>query len=130
MAASVENEQYINRDISWLEFNARVLGEAADKGNPLLERLKFIAIFSSNLDEFYMVRVAGVSQQLGDTFKRVYGDSGYVPAVLMKQLDTRIRQLVERQYRSLYKEILPELARNGIRLAVWKELPEESSTTH
>ena len=119
MTTAADKEQYINRDISWLEFNARVLGEAADKGNPLLERLKFIAIFSSNLDEFYMVRVAGVSQQLGEPFKHVYGESGYVPAVLMKQLDTRIRQLVERQYRSLYKEILPELARNGIRLAAW-----------
>ena len=125
MTTAADKEQYINRDISWLEFNARVLGEAADKGNPLLERLKFIAIFSSNLDEFYMVRVAGVSQQLGEPFKRVYGESGYVPAVLMKQLDTRIRQLVERQYRSLYKEILPELARNGIRLAAWTELPQE-----
>ena len=125
MTTAADKEQYINRDISWLEFNARVLGEAADKGNPLLERLKFIAIFSSNLDEFYMVRVAGVSQQLGEPFKHVYGESGYVPAVLMKQLDTRIRQLVERQYRSLYKEILPELARNGIRLAAWSELPQE-----
>ena len=57
MTTPAEKEQYINRDISWLEFNARVLGEAADKGNPLLERLKFIAIFSSNLDEFYMVRI-------------------------------------------------------------------------
>ena len=62
--AEKEKERYINRDISWLEFNARVLGEAADKENPFLERLKFIAIFSSNLDEFYMVRMAGVTQQL------------------------------------------------------------------
>ena len=123
MTTPAEKEQYINRDISWLEFNARVLGEAADKGNPLLERLKFIAIFSSNLDEFYMVRIAGVSQQLGEPFKRVYGSSGYVPDILMKQLDSRIRQLVERQYRSLYKEILPELENNGIRLLSWNQLP-------
>ena len=61
--AEKKQERYINRDISWLEFNARVLGEAADKGNPLLERLKFIAIFSSNLDEFCMVRLAGIIQQ-------------------------------------------------------------------
>ena len=125
MTTPAEKEQYINRDISWLEFNARVLGEAADKGNPLLERLKFIAIFSSNLDEFYMVRIAGVSQQLGEPFKRVYGSSGYVPDILMKQLDSRIRQLVERQYRSLYKEILPELENNGIRLLSWNQLPQE-----
>ncbi len=125
MPSSYEKEQYINRDISWLEFNARVLGEAADKGNPLLERLKFIAIFSSNLDEFCMVRVAGVFQQLGESFKRVYENSGYVPDVLMKQLNTRIRQLVERQYKSLYKEILPELAQNGIQLLAWDQIPQE-----
>ena len=125
MTTPVENEQYINRDISWLEFNARVLGEATDKGNALLERLKFIAIFSSNLDEFYMVRVAGVKQQLGEPFKKVYGDSGYVPAELMDRLDTRIRALVDRQYRLLYKEVLPELAQNGISLLAWKDLTQE-----
>ena len=53
-------QKYVNRDISWVEFNSRVLDEAADAGNPLVERLKFIAIFSGNLDEFYMVRVAGI----------------------------------------------------------------------
>ena len=125
MTTPVENEQYINRDISWLEFNARVLGEASDKGNALLERLKFIAIFSSNLDEFYMVRVAGVKQQLGEPFKKIYGDCGYVPAELMNRLDTRIRALVDRQYRLLYKEILPELAQNGISLLAWKDLTQE-----
>jgi len=118
-------EQYINRDVSWLEFNARVLGEAADKGNPLLERLKFIAIFTSNLDEFYMVRVAGVAQQLGLSCKHVYGDYDYVPAELMKQLDSRIRALVTKQYSLLYKEILPELDRSGISLLKWNQLSVE-----
>ncbi len=120
--AEKEKERYINRDISWLEFNARVLGEAADRENPLLERLKFIAIFSSNLDEFYMVRMAGVTQQLELGYKHVYGDSGYVPAELRQQLDTRIRTLVARQYRYLYREILPELQKNGISLLTWKSI--------
>ena len=123
--AEQEKERYINRDISWLEFNARVLGEAADRENALLERLKFIAIFSSNLDEFYMVRMAGVTQQLELGYKHVYGDSGYVPAELMKQLDARIRSLVTRQYRYLYREILPELRKNGISLLTWDTIPRQ-----
>ncbi len=114
--------QFLNRDISWLEFNSRVLDEAADKGNPLLERLKFLAIFSSNLDEFFMVRIAGISGQLGTKFHRIYKDYGYDPAELLAELDRRIRNLVERQYRYLNTEILPELRQNSIVIATWNEL--------
>jgi polyphosphate kinase len=110
--------RYINREVSWLEFNARVLDEAADIGNPLLERLKFLAIFSSNLDEFFMVRVAAVRRQAeaGKTLP------GYDPVGLLKRLDDRIRTLVGRQYRYLNQDIFPALAEEGIHLVQFNEL--------
>ncbi|MGN0870577.1 MAG: RNA degradosome polyphosphate kinase, partial [Victivallales bacterium] len=114
--------QFLNRDISWLEFNARVLDEAADKGNPLLERLKFIAIFSSNLDEFFMVRIAGITSQLDTKFHRIYKEYGYEPAELLAELDRRIKELVARQYRYLNNDILPELRKHKITIAAWDSL--------
>lgn len=113
-------QKYVNRDISWVEFNSRVLDEAADAGNPLVERLKFVAIFSGNLDEFYMVRVAGISQQLDAGAVSVEG--GFDPAELLAQLDARIRKLAARQRRYLYADILPSLEREGVRIADWHSL--------
>ena len=69
----------LNRELSWLEFNARVLREAEDPDNPLLERLKFIAIFDSNLDEFFMKRVGGLKQQLASNLRELGADSGGTP---------------------------------------------------
>lgn len=116
-AKASKGPKLINRDVSWLEFNSRVLDEAADHGNPLLERLKFIAIFSGNLDEFYMVRMAGIAQQIAA------GEHGeYNPRALFEELDARIRSLCERQCRYLLEEILPALARKGVRLLSWAEL--------
>ncbi len=117
------NDKYLNRDLSWLEFNARVLDEAADRLSPLLERLKFISIFSSNLDEFYMVRVAGVSRQLHTGKIKVYKGSGYFPHELMSAIDRRVRTLTARQHRFLYGEILPALEKEGVKLSSWDSLP-------
>lgn len=113
------NIKFINREISWLEFNARVLDEAADSGVPLLERLKFLAIFSSNLDEFFMVRVAGVRRQMDSK-----ANPGYDPAELLEAIEKRTRTLVARQYRYLREDILPKLETQGIKIASYSELSQ------
>src|SRR5258708_13121966 len=95
-------DHYLNRELSWLEFNARVLEEAADKTPPLLERLKFAAIFSSNLDEFFEVRVAGLQQQLYAGIEpQDYGADGLDPAQQLGQIATRVHALVAEQHRLL-----------------------------
>ena len=83
---------FLPREISWLDFNGRVLEEAAASGNPLLERLKFIAIFSSNLDEFFMVRIAGLRHLL-DAGQDTPDASGERPSVLLKKVYEKIRRL-------------------------------------
>src|SRR2546427_4255338 len=108
-------DHYLNRELSWLEFNARVLEEAADKMNPLLERLKFLCIFSSNLDEFFEVRVAGLQQQLYAGIEREdYGADGLGPAEQLAEIDARAHRLVAEQYRLLVEELVPGLAASGI----------------
>ena len=108
-------DHYLNRELSWLEFNARVLEEAADTTNPLLERLKFASIFSSNLDEFFEVRVAGLQQQLYAGIEpQDYGADGLDPAEQLSRVAERIHALVAEQHRLLESEILPGLAEAGI----------------
>ncbi len=95
-----QSEHFINRELSWLEFNARVLEEAQDPSNPLLERVKFLSIFSSNLDEFFMVRVAGLREQAfgGGAAQDVTADGLRTLPQLLK-IYQRTSQLVEKQYR-------------------------------
>jgi len=108
-------DHYLNRELSWLEFNARVLEEAADSTNPQLERLKFAAIFSANLDEFFEVRVAGLQQQLYAGIEpQDYGADGLDPAQQLAQIATRVHALVAEQHRLLDSEIMPGLAAAGI----------------
>ncbi len=103
---------YFNRELSWLEFNARILEEALEKSNPLLERVKFLAIVSSNFDEFFMVRVASLKAQLraGDATP---DGSGMGPAEQLAAVSRRAREIIGRQYDCL-AEILPALAREGL----------------
>ncbi len=115
-------ERFINRDISWLSFNSRVLDEACDKGNPLLERLKFLAIFSSNLDEFFMVRMAGLFRQPQTAVRKLYKEFSYVPGQLMGDLESRIRSLLRAQYKCFNSVLLPELEKAGILIAGWNDL--------
>jgi len=107
-------ELFLNRELSWLEFNGRVLEEACDATVPLLERLKFAAIVASNLDEFFMVRVAGLKQAVAD------GDtgpdhSGLSPAQQLTLISEQAHRMVERLYATLLEQILPELGPRGIR---------------
>jgi len=108
-------DHYLNRELSWLEFNARVLEEAADPSNPWLERLKFLAIFSSNLDEFFEIRVAGLQQQVyAGVEPQDYGADGMAPAEQLAAIDRRAHELVAEQYRILNDEVLPGLAAGGV----------------
>ena len=113
---------YINRELSWLAFDARVLNEAFDARNPLLERLKFLSIFSTNLDEFYMVRVAGLRRQLLAGVTAATGPDGIVPAELVSAIRARILELVGMQQHCLHDILLPALETHGVRLVTMSEL--------
>ncbi|MFI4943955.1 MAG: polyphosphate kinase 1 [Burkholderiales bacterium] len=110
-----EPELFLNRELSWLEFNGRVLEEACDPTNPPLERLKFACIVASNLDEFFMVRVAALKNALaeGDTAPDV---AGLTPAQQLARISERAHAMVEQLYAALTGEILPPLAERGLRL--------------
>ncbi|MER1955811.1 MAG: RNA degradosome polyphosphate kinase [Solibacillus sp.] len=104
-------QYYNNRELSWLAFNERVLEEAEDTNNPLLERLKFLAIFSSNLDEFFMVRVAGLQDQIRAGFHKPENKSGLTPKEQLAKIAERTQALVRRQtevYRHLVDDLLPK----------------------
>src|ERR1700737_136715 len=92
---------YFKRELSWLEFNRRVLEEAQDTGVPLLERLKFLAIFSSNLDEFFMVRVGGLQQKVQARIAQGSGADRMPPAEQIERIAQAVRQMVGQQYRCL-----------------------------
>jgi polyphosphate kinase len=111
-----EPELFLNRELSWLEFNGRVLEEARDPANPLLERLKFACIVASNLDEFFMVRVAALENDVaeGDTAPDV---AGLTPAQQLQRISERTHAMVEDLYAVLTGEILPPLAERGLKLA-------------
>src|SRR6516164_5910911 len=105
---------YFNREISWLEFNRRVLEEAQDPQVPLLERLKFLAIFASNLDEFFMVRVGGLQQKVSAGIVRGSGADRMPPREQIERISTIVRQMVAEQYRGLLHDVLPALEREGV----------------
>src|SRR4051812_11602751 len=113
--------QFINRELSWLEFNQRVLDEALDPTNPLLERLKFFCITSSNLDEFFEVRVAGIKQQIeADVAERSI--DGLTPRETFRAIRQRVGKMVEDQYGCWRKKLLPELAKHQIRFLEVEQL--------
>ena len=112
---------YINRETSWLEFNDRVLEEALDDRNPLLERLKFIAIYGTNLDEFFMIRIAGLMQQLAaEVHKR--SDDGRTPEEQLDMVSHHLRRSLARMTNCLENELFPALDRHGIRIVDYDQL--------
>src|SRR5271154_4374600 len=113
VALSDNSRLFFNRHLSWLQFNRRVLEEALDPNNPLLERVKFLAITASNLDEFVEVRVAGLLQQV-EHGQRDPGPDGKTPEEVLKELVEKIHEYVGRQYECWSDEIVPALAKESI----------------
>ncbi|HUG47940.1 MAG TPA: RNA degradosome polyphosphate kinase, partial [Candidatus Limnocylindria bacterium] len=121
-AAGATQMPYINRELSWLEFNARVLYEAQDERNPLLERTRFLAIFASNLDEFFQVRVAGLKQQVSAGRSNPTPD-GLSAAETLDAVRNRLLPLVA-EHSAAYARIRDELAEEEIRIVRYEERPE------
>ncbi len=114
---------YLNRELSWLSFNERVLALAVDPMRPLLERCKFVAIFNSNLDEFFQVRVAGLLDQVAAGIKSETPD-GRTPSEQLTQIRSYVEDLLADQERIVTERILPELAEEGIAILDWSELDD------
>ncbi|HAM03657.1 MAG TPA: RNA degradosome polyphosphate kinase [Acidimicrobiaceae bacterium] len=117
-------ERFSNRELSWLEFGARLLELAEDGRLPLLERVKFLAIFSEGLDEFFQVRVAGLKDQV-EAGVRARSPDGLRPTEALRAIASRVRQLVERQSRAFVDHILPALSQAGITLCEWASLSSD-----
>jgi polyphosphate kinase len=120
-AESLPDDRYFNRELSWQDFNARVLALAEDESQPLLERAKFLAIFASNLDEFYMVRVAGLKRR-DETGLPVRSADGLTPREQLAYIAKRNQDLVERHTLAFEERVRPELAEHDIHLVGWADL--------
>ncbi|WP_020671133.1 RNA degradosome polyphosphate kinase [Amycolatopsis nigrescens] len=126
LAESLPDDRYFNRELSWQDFNARVLALAEDTSQPLLERAKFLAIFASNLDEFYMVRVAGLKRR-DETGLPVRSADGLTPREQLAYIAKRNQDLVERHTAAFELGLRPALAEEGIRIVNWSDMdgPEQ-----
>ena len=123
-ASELPDDRYLNRELSWLDFNARVLALAEDPSQPLLERAKFLAIFASNLDEFYMVRVAGLKRR-DDTGLAVRSADGLSPREQLARIATRSQAIAEAHARVFLEHVWPELEEQGIRILRWTDLSDD-----
>jgi polyphosphate kinase len=119
--SDLPTDRFINRELSWLDFNGRVLALAEDVSTPLLERAKFLAIFANNLDEFYMVRVAGLKRR-DATGLAVRSVDGLTPRAQLDLISSRTGELSDRQSRCFTDEVVPSLAHEGISIRFWHQL--------
>jgi polyphosphate kinase len=124
---STDKHLFLNRELSWLAFNERVLSEARNSSLPLHERVKFLAIVSSNLDEFFMVRVAGIKQQLQGGVADLPAD-GMLPIEQLSAISERAHRMVDEQYRVWTREVLPLLGANGLSVLHRDQLTPEQKT--
>src|SRR5947209_8585314 len=113
---------YFNRELSWLQFNRRVLEEAQDPGVPLFERIKFLAIASSNLDEFFMVRVGGLQQKVQANIPHGSGADKMPPRTQLEKIGAAVREQVVAQYKCLTGDVLPALQARGVVIRRTEEL--------
>lgn len=120
-AAAQDASLLLNRELSWLEFNRRVLQAGADPGRPLLERLKFVAIFGSNLDEFFMKRIGGLKQLVASNVVELSPD-GRSPLEQLRAINAVVRPMVAEQHRLFAEELVPALAKQGLELVRWDDL--------
>ena len=123
-AVAAYDDRFLDRELSWLRFNQRVLELAEDADQPLLERVRFSAIFANNLDEFFMVRVAGLKRRIAADLA-VRAASGLMPREVLEQIWAGTRDLMERHARLFREELVPELSKEGIDLVRWDELDRE-----
>jgi polyphosphate kinase len=122
--------RFLDRELSWLRYNTRVLEQAEDADRPLLERARSLAFFASNLDEFFMVRVAGLKRRIAAGVA-MRAASGLLPREVLESIWATTGQLMQRQHKVLHDEILPGLEKEGIQLLRWDELSaEEQDSTH
>jgi polyphosphate kinase len=119
-----DEPRYLNRDLAWLDFAARVLGLAEDGSQPLLERVKFLAIFSEGLDEFFQVRVAGLKEQLAAGLGAVSAD-GMTPLEQLRAIRTGVEELVRRQGAAFLGDVVPALGEVGVVLSDWESLDDD-----
>jgi len=115
---------YINREISWVRFNRHVLDEARDESHPLLERVKFLAIFANNLDEYFMVRVSGLQRQLVKGVLK-YPPDGMTPSQQLEAIRQMLLPDLVTQYETWHKDIIPKLANQGIFIHMYSDLTEQ-----
>jgi len=121
---ALDPEMFINRELSWLDFNSRVLFEAEEITNPLLERVKFAAIFASNLDEFFMIRVAG-SERKVDTGFALRGPDGRTPTEQLRAVRAKTQASLDRHAAVITNDLLPGLSAEGIEIVPYEALSQQ-----